>query len=268
MAVQNPSPETAPRPAVRDPSLDLLQEIFWKPSSVGDINCQRSSTSTPIVCAYTMASEIGLLSRRLLTSCTIRNPSLRAPLALRQSLWALPRTFATSSALLEPPRSGGSRSAPTPPSSRPAATRITPPPPPPAALFGAAPASREKKPDSPFMYDATSDVFDISKIIAMESDEFMKKHYPTGQQEPPLRTRPSTGRTIHLGGNIDLPRALKNLDYQCRKNKLKRQWHSQRFHERPGKKRKRLVSERWRARFKEGFQATVQRVQELKNQGW
>lgn len=118
------------------------------------------------------------------------------------------------------------------------------------------------------MYDATSDVFDISKIIAMESDEFMKKHYPTGQQEPPLRTRPSTGRTIHLGGNLDLPRALKNLDYQCRKNKLKRQWHSQRFHERPGKKRKRLVSERWRARFKEGFQATVQRVQELKNQGW
>ncbi|KAJ0165167.1 hypothetical protein CTA2_12167 [Colletotrichum tanaceti] len=216
-----------------------------------------------------MTSEIGLLSRRLLTSCTVRNPSLRAPLALRQSLWALPRTFATSSALFEPPRSNDSRSAPTPPSSGSTATRTTPPPPPPPpALFGAASASGKKRADSPFLYDATSEVFDISKIIALESDEFMKKHYPTGQQDTPLRTRPSTGRTIHIGGSLDLHRALKTLDFQCRKNKLKRQWNLQRFHERPGKKRKRLVSERWRAGFKESFQATVKRVQELKNQGW
>ncbi|KAJ3943217.1 uncharacterized protein N0V96_007452 [Colletotrichum fioriniae] len=100
----------------------------------------------------------------------------------------------------------------------------------------------------------------------MESDEFLKKHYPTSKQEPDLRTRPQTGRTVHLTSKTDLAKALKLLDFNCRKNKIKRQFQLQKFHERPGKKRKRQKSERWRARFKEGFKATVARVMELKNQ--
>ncbi|WYZ45820.1 hypothetical protein EsH8_IX_000045 [Colletotrichum jinshuiense] len=190
---------------------------------------------------------------------------MRASQVLRQPLWAQPRTFATSASLCAPPRSGG-----RPPTSdkftKPTPTIPTQTPPPPPSSTAAAPSGEKSK--SPFVYDATSDSFDISKIIAMESDEFLKKHYPSGRQEPELRTRPATGRTIHLTTNVDLVKALKQLDFQCRKNKTKRLFQLQRFHERPGKKRKRLNSERWRARFKDGFVATVQRVQELKNQGW
>ncbi|KAK1978150.1 hypothetical protein LZ30DRAFT_784384 [Colletotrichum cereale] len=212
------------------------------------------------------ASETRLLGKRLLTSCTIRNIPLQVSQALRQPLWAQARTLTTSSVLCRPPRSVP-RSAFAEHLSKPApaASTQTPPPPPPS---GAAPASENKKPDSPFTYDATSDTFDISKIIAMETDDFLKKHYPTGQQEPTLRTRPSTGRTVHITSNMDLAKALKQLDFQTRKNKTKRLSALQKFHERPGKKRKRLNSERWRACFKDSFKATVQRVQELKNQGW
>ncbi|KAK2022144.1 hypothetical protein LX32DRAFT_630440 [Colletotrichum zoysiae] len=213
-----------------------------------------------------MASGITLLGKRLLTSCTVRSPSLQVSQLLRQPLLAHPRTLTTSSILCAPPRSG-SRSAFPAHSSNPAPTASsqTPPPPPPS---GAAPASENKKPDSPFKYDATSETFDISKIVAMEADDFMKKHYPTSQQEPPLRTRPPTGRTIHVTNNMDLAKAIKQLTYQTNKNKTKTIARLQKFHERPGKKRKRLHSERWRARFKEAFVATVKRVQELKNQGW
>ncbi|EFQ36209.1 uncharacterized protein GLRG_11354 [Colletotrichum graminicola M1.001] len=215
---------------------------------------------------FSRASGIGLLGKRLLTSCTVRSPSLQVSQALRQPLRAQPRTFTTSSVLCAPPRSG-LRSAVAEHSSKPTSASSTqkPPPPPPP---GAAPASENKKPSSPFTYDATSDTFDISKIIAMETDDFMKKHYPNGQQEPPLRTRPVTGRTIHVTSNMDMNKALKQLEFQCRKNKTKTLARLQKFHERPGKKRKRLYSERWRVLFKESFKATVLRVQELKNQGW
>ncbi|EXF81645.1 hypothetical protein CFIO01_03849 [Colletotrichum fioriniae PJ7] len=211
------------------------------------------------------ASEIGLLSKRLLTTCTIRNPSLHASQAFRQPLWTHPRAFATSSILSAPPRSG-SRSNLEGLFSKPSPTNYAQPPPSPPAADAAAPS--QEKSDSPYAYDATSDTFDISKIIAMESDEFLKKHYPTSKQEPDLRTRPQTGRTVHLTSKTDLAKALKLLDFNCRKNKIKRQFQLQKFHERPGKKRKRQKSERWRARFKEGFKATVARVMELKNQGW
>ncbi|KZL65899.1 ribosomal protein s21 [Colletotrichum tofieldiae] len=256
--------EKTPWPGLHSRS-DLCRKSFGNPAPVVTSIVSAISTPVPIVCSFTMASEIGLLSKRLLTSCTIRNPSLRVSQALRQPLWAQPRTFATSSVLCAPPRSG-SRSASAEQTSKPAPTVPTQTPPPPPSSDAA--ASESKKPGSPFTYDATSDAFDISKIIAMESDEFLKKHYPTGQQEPPLRTRPSTGRTVHLTSNVDLVKALKQLDFQTKKNKTRRMFQLQRFHERPGKKRKRLNSERWRARFKDGFKATVQRVQELKNQGW
>jgi hypothetical protein len=53
-----------------------------------------------------------------------------------------------------------------------------------------------------------------------------------------------------------------------RKNRIKMEVAMQRFHERPGLKRKRLRRERWRKRFKEGFVATIKRVKELRKQGW
>lgn len=82
------------------------------------------------------------------------------------------------------------------------------------------------------------------------------------------RLRPSIGRTVHLDGRVDLARGLGLLNTKVRVNKIAQDVAKQRFHERPGMKRKRLRSERWRARFKDGFKATCSRVQELARQGW
>jgi small subunit ribosomal protein MRP21 len=84
----------------------------------------------------------------------------------------------------------------------------------------------------------------------------------------PLKLGPSTGRQVHIGPAIDVGRGFKLLEMSCARNKVKREANTQRFHERPGLKRKRLRRERWRKKFKEGFKATVGRVKQLKNQGW
>lgn len=85
-----------------------------------------------------------------------------------------------------------------------------------------------------------------------------------------LRLRPSIGRTVQCGkgARVDLARGLQLLNTQVRKNKVSQDLMKQRFHERPGLKRKRLRRERWRARFKDGFKATCTRVRELARQGW
>jgi ribosomal protein S21 len=101
-------------------------------------------------------------------------------------------------------------------------------------------------------------------------DFFNKKNnIPTTRRPVEMRNlRPSTGRTVERTGTVDVARAFALLQQACGKNKVARDFTKQRFHERPGLKRKRLKSERWRARFKLGFRATVQRVQELRAQGW
>ena len=85
-----------------------------------------------------------------------------------------------------------------------------------------------------------------------------------------IRSRPSVGRTIELvpEKGVDLGRALKNLSIRLGVNQVRADQFSQRFHERPGLKRKRLKSERWRKTFKESFKATVARVREMRRKGW
>ncbi|KAL5596710.1 hypothetical protein BROUX41_006598 [Berkeleyomyces rouxiae] len=83
-----------------------------------------------------------------------------------------------------------------------------------------------------------------------------------------VRLAPSTGRTVHLTPNTDAGSALRILNTRVRQNGLPKLVRLQRAHERPGLKRKRLKSERWRARFRESFLSTVSRVQELTKQGW
>ncbi|KAI0549314.1 hypothetical protein F4679DRAFT_547544 [Xylaria curta] len=83
-----------------------------------------------------------------------------------------------------------------------------------------------------------------------------------------LRMVPRTGRTIFVKNNVDVARSFKMLAVQVAQNGLRRDFQMQRFHERPGKKRKRLTSERWRKRFQKGFKATISRVRELTSQGW
>ncbi|KAG8157990.1 hypothetical protein KVR01_012262 [Diaporthe batatas] len=83
------------------------------------------------------------------------------------------------------------------------------------------------------------------------------------------RLRPSVGRTVHLvKDKVDLARGLALLNLRVRTNKVSQDVSRQRFHERPGLKRKRLRRERWRTNFKEGFKATCKRVTELARQGW
>jgi small subunit ribosomal protein MRP21 len=86
---------------------------------------------------------------------------------------------------------------------------------------------------------------------------------------PEIRCVPRTGRTVQVtrdsGGAA---RAFKVLGMQCAANRVRQDARQQRFHERPGLKRKRLKSERWRRRFKQAFRATCKRVDELRRQGW
>lgn len=87
---------------------------------------------------------------------------------------------------------------------------------------------------------------------------------------PPMRLGPSLGRSIEVipGRNQDLGRALQMLGMVCARNRVRADATLQKFHERPGLKRKRLKSVRWRRRFKQNFQAVVRRVEEMRRKGW
>lgn len=90
------------------------------------------------------------------------------------------------------------------------------------------------------------------------------------EKKLPFKLNPSVGRTVRIDANrgMDVGRAFRQLDIMCARNRVKRDAARQRFHERPGLKRKRLKSERWRKRFKEGFKALVQKAMAMKKQGW
>lgn len=115
---------------------------------------------------------------------------------------------------------------------------------------------------------------DLDLFTYKPSSDDLSSNYSSLQQQEraadvKYRLRPSVGRTVHLDGNkIDLARGLGMLNAQVRINKIAQDVAKQRFHERPGLKRKRLRRERWRARFKDGFKATCSRVQVLARQGW
>lgn len=87
---------------------------------------------------------------------------------------------------------------------------------------------------------------------------------------PPLRLGPSLGRsvTIERAGGMDLARGLNLLKAKINQNQIKSDHIRQRFHERPGLKRKRLRSQRWRKKFMMGFRAMVRQVQHMRRQGW
>jgi small subunit ribosomal protein MRP21 len=85
-----------------------------------------------------------------------------------------------------------------------------------------------------------------------------------------IHLSPGTGRTIEVDENnpTDLGLRLRQLEMLVARNKIRLDIRRQKFHERGGLKRKRLASERWRRRFRTGFNKTVTRVQELRRKGW
>ena len=93
---------------------------------------------------------------------------------------------------------------------------------------------------------------------------------PAKRAKRTVRSRPAVGRTIEVlpDRGVDVGRALRNLDMTCAVNRVRADQSRQRFHERPGMKRKRLKRERWRKMFKQSFRATVLRVMEMRRKGW
>ena len=93
---------------------------------------------------------------------------------------------------------------------------------------------------------------------------------PPVPQPAPMKLGPTLGRTIYVDTQrgVDVAKAFNRMEAACGRNAVKRDFMSQRFHERGGTKRKRLHSARWRKRFKLGFQAAVKRVLKMRKQGW
>ncbi|WPG99878.1 Hypothetical protein R9X50_00269800 [Acrodontium crateriforme] len=85
-----------------------------------------------------------------------------------------------------------------------------------------------------------------------------------------IKLGPTVGRTVNVDTKrgTDVASAFRQLDIQCNQNRVRADFNRQRFHERPGLKRKRLRRERWRRRFQQGFNEVVQRVQKMRTQGW
>ncbi|OCL03122.1 hypothetical protein AOQ84DRAFT_303437 [Glonium stellatum] len=102
----------------------------------------------------------------------------------------------------------------------------------------------------------------INSQAPLTSPVARKLNYP--------RLDASTGRSIDLDPSKgrDLVRGLAQLNSLISRNKVRADFNKQRFHERPGLKRKRLKSQRWRKRFKEGFREVVGRVSALTRKGW
>lgn len=107
------------------------------------------------------------------------------------------------------------------------------------------------------------DSLDVNRRTSVTSE--MKLPLPL-----PMRLGPNVGRTVkvNVARNMDVARAFRQLEINCRVNQVKQDAARQRFHERPGLKRKRVRSERWRRTFKEGFKGMIALVKKMKKQGW
>lgn len=121
-----------------------------------------------------------------------------------------------------------------------------------------------------------SSIFDLPKEIKADADRALKlfskdefiDQYDLRPKEPPLRLRPSTGRTVNVTAGSDAAKALRQLDQLTKRNRVAREFNLQRFHERPALKRKRQRRERWRQRFSQSVRAAISRTIQLKAQGW
>ena len=109
--------------------------------------------------------------------------------------------------------------------------------------------------------DGLSGLYDAPATRVPEIPE-SEKNYP--------RLTPSYGRKVELdvSRGRDLVRGISMLGSLMTRNQVRADFNKQRYHERPGLKRKRLNSQRWRRRFKAGFDAVTARVTELTRKGW
>ncbi|KYK57422.1 hypothetical protein DCS_04431 [Drechmeria coniospora] len=167
---------------------------------------------------------------------------------------------------------------PSPPSNSSLPLTPPPPPPPPATSEDAGlESSKAQAKQYPYTAaDASTPInLDIASIITNKSAAYgLSLGNGDPLSTPQVRTAAVTGRTVFVKDRLTPTSAptptiaLRVLERMCRDQKVRNKYHSQKFHERKGLRKKRLRSQRWRARFKTGFKATVNRVIELKKQGW
>ncbi|KAF4219617.1 hypothetical protein CNMCM6805_005514 [Aspergillus fumigatiaffinis] len=113
----------------------------------------------------------------------------------------------------------------------------------------------------------TSDPISLSRAVSMapETDSYKQ---PLRRVE--LKLGPTLGRQVHVEPEkgVDLTTALRVLQGNITTNKVRAQWHAQKFHVRRGQMRKNLRMERWRKLFKFSFKETVNKIQRMRAQGW
>jgi ribosomal protein S21 len=80
------------------------------------------------------------------------------------------------------------------------------------------------------------------------------------------KTGPTAGRSLEVQHG-DVARTMRRLDGILRINNVRNQFRTQRFHEKPSRKRKRLKREQHRKRFKKGIVHLVTLVQEMRAKG-
>ena len=132
------------------------------------------------------------------------------------------------------------------------------------------PSATKRRSSASSSFDAL-DIESIFKISENTTSKSSTDPPPPTKVEPlPFKLNSSVGRTIPVRQDqgMDIGRAFRMLEMRCAQNSVRKDMMRQRFHERPGLKRKRLKSERWRRRFKEDFQGTVRMVMKMKAQGW
>ncbi|CEJ82212.1 hypothetical protein VHEMI02290 [[Torrubiella] hemipterigena] len=167
------------------------------------------------------------------------------------------------------PSRAPAKEAPT--ASQSAASTILPPPPPPAAEFE---AKATPSPAAPTAQSSPMYPMDITSLLADRATASLASLPSNPLERPMFRCAATVGRTIFVkdrGSPTSAPTAtvaMRMIDRVAREQKIRTKNRTQKFHERPGLRRKRLKSERWRARFKTGFKAACSRVLELKKQGW
>lgn len=84
----------------------------------------------------------------------------------------------------------------------------------------------------------------------------------------PPKMGPTAGRTVLVAEAGGIQAALTRLNFIMRKNKVWEDVRRQKFHERPGLKRKRLKSSRHRQRFAKAFRNMVGTILEMKGKGY
>ncbi|WVR09386.1 ribosomal protein S21 [Kwoniella sp. DSM 27419] len=80
-------------------------------------------------------------------------------------------------------------------------------------------------------------------------------------------TSTSTGRSVFLPRGGDLSTALRRLNGLLRNSNMKKELRLGEFHEKPSVRRRRLISERHRRRFREMVRTKVQQVISMRNRG-